>query len=377
MPRLSEDEARVLISRAFLQAGVSTLGIREAAASHLVLTEMMGIHTHGIARVSSYIARIRAGGIDPSAVPQAMHLAPALRLMDAKAALGVAVAQIALSEAMAAARSTGVAACFVRGATHFGAIAPCLWIAAEAGFASVITSNSAPMLAPPGGREVRVGNAPFGIGLPHGGGRHVMLDMALSVAARSKLRRAAECGEAIPDDWALDAEGRPTTDPEAALKGVLQAIGGSKGAALAVTLDLLAAGLSGAAMLSEVVDNHKEPGVVPNVGQLFILIDARAPDAAQGLDDRLDRAARIVAETPPVAGGPRQDCRARGQSPRSGARGRRAWSLRPTLGRIAGARRLTACMRMPIGPCVVRPRPRSSVISRMACRNCATSASVL
>lgn len=304
MPVLTEHDARALVARAFAQAGVSGPGMAEAAAQHLVLTEMMGIHTHGLSRVGSYIARIAAGGIDPAAVPVVGAPAPALRLMDAGAALGAAVAQRALAEAMAAARDTGIAACFVRNATHFGAIAPALWIAAEAGFASVIASNSAPMLAPPGGREVRVGNAPFGIGVPHADGRHVMLDMALSVAARSRLRGAAARGEAIPDTWATDADGIPTTDPQAALKGVLQAIGGRKGAALAVTLDLFAAGLAGAAMLSEVADNHKDPGARPDVGQVFIVIDTSRLASPEELAARLDRAARIVAETPPVAGGP-------------------------------------------------------------------------
>lgn len=304
MPKMTETEARTLVARAFARAGVSGPMMAQDAATHLVLTEMMGIRTHGIARVPSYIDRIRAGGIDPAAVPAVHRPAPALCVMDARAGLGAAVAQKAVAAAMHAARTTGIAACFVRNATHFGAVAPALWVAAEAGFASFITSNSAPMIAPPGGRAARVGNAPTGIGLPHGAGRHVMLDMALSVAARSKLRGAATRGETIPDTWALDPEGKPTTDPKAALAGVLQAIGGPKGAALAMTLDLLAAGLSGAAMLCEVADNHRDPSARPDVGQLYIVIDTARLMPASDLDARLDRAAAIVAATPPAVGGP-------------------------------------------------------------------------
>ncbi len=304
MPVLTEQEARALVARAFFNAGVTAPGVAEDAARHLVLTEMMGISTHGIARVGSYIGRIVAGGIDLGAVPVITTPAPALCQMDAKGGLGAAMAQRALAEAMARATTTGIAACFLRGGTHFGAIAPCLLVAAEAGFASFITANSAPMLAPPGGREPRVGNAPFGIGVPHGAGRHLMLDMALSVAARSKLRGAANRGETIHDTWATDAEGRPTTDPKAALAGVLQAIGGPKGAALALSLDLFAAGLSGAAMLSDVVDAHADPVSKPDVGQLYIVINAGMLMPAATLDARLDHAARIVADTPPLAGGP-------------------------------------------------------------------------
>lgn len=304
MPILTESEAQSLVTRGFVRAGVTAPGMAEAAATHLVLTEMMGITTHGLSRVASYIGRIRAGGIDPAVVPSFTAPAPALLQMDAGAGLGAGVAQIAVARTMEAARETGIAACFTRNATHFGAVAPLNWLAAEAGFASFITANSAPMLAPPGGRVVTVGNAPTGIGLPHAGGRHVILDMALSVAARSKLRGAAARGETIPDSWALDADGRPTTDPQAALRGVLQAIGGRKGAALAVSLDLLAAGLAGAAMLTDVGDNHADPSRRPDVGQLYILIDAARLMSPEALAERLDHAADIVARTPPVTGGP-------------------------------------------------------------------------
>jgi LDH2 family malate/lactate/ureidoglycolate dehydrogenase len=303
MPVLTEQEARALTARAFARAGVVP-DLAEAAALHLTLTEMMGITTHGLSRVSSYVGRIRAGGIDAGARPLFEAVAPALIRGDAAQGLGAGVAQLALARTMEAAREAGIAACFLRNATHFGAIAPLSLVAAEAGFASLITANSAPMLAPPGGRGVAVGNAPTGIGLPHAGGRHVILDMALSVAARSKLRGAAERGEEVPDSWALDAAGRPTTDPRAALKGVLQAIGGRKGAALAVTLDLLAAGLAGAAMLSDVGDNHADPSRRPDVGQMFILIDAARQMPPEVLAQRLDHAAGMLGAVPPVPGGP-------------------------------------------------------------------------
>ncbi|NKX44540.1 Ldh family oxidoreductase [Roseicyclus persicicus] len=304
MPRLSEGEARVLATRAFFHAGVAAPGLAEAAADSLVLAEMMGIPTHGLARVGACVQRLAAGGMDAAARPEITAPAPALRLIDARAALGPGVAMQALHATMEAARDTGMAGAFLRNATHLGALAPLLWTAAEAGFATIVTSNAAPMLAPPGGRAARVGNSPLGIGLPHAGGRHVMLDMALSVAARSKVRAAAQAGRPIPETWATDAEGRPTTDAQAAMAGLMQAIGGPKGAALAVTLDLLAAGLAGAAMLSEVPDTHKDAAAVPNLGQMILVIDAARLAPPAELAARLDRAAGIVGSTPPVAGGP-------------------------------------------------------------------------
>ncbi|MGP1358677.1 Ldh family oxidoreductase, partial [Roseicyclus sp.] len=235
MERVTVEEARALAVRAFRLAGVGA-DIAGDGAEALLLAEMMGIPTHGLARVPLCVARLRAGGMDPSAVPDVTAPAPALRLIDARHALGPGAAMQALRHAIEAARETGLGGAFLRNATHLGALSPLLWTAAEAGFACIVTSNTTPMLAPPGGRAARVGNSPLGIGLPHAGGRHVLLDMALTVAARSKVRKAAQSGEAIPETWATDAEGRPTTDARAAMAGLMQAIGGAKGAALAVTL---------------------------------------------------------------------------------------------------------------------------------------------
>lgn len=303
MERVTVEEARALAVRAFRLAGVGA-DIAGDGAEALLLAEMMGIPTHGLARVPLCVARLRAGGMDPSAVPDVTAPAPALRLIDARHALGPGAAMQALRHAIEAARETGLGGAFLRNATHLGALSPLLWTAAEAGFACIVTSNTTPMLAPPGGRAARVGNSPLGIGLPHAGGRHVLLDMALTVAARSKVRKAAQSGEAIPETWATDAEGRPTTDARAAMAGLMQAIGGAKGAALAVTLDLLAATLAGAAMLSEIPDTHADPAARPGLGQMILAIDARALIAPDALAARIDAAAAILAATPPAGDGP-------------------------------------------------------------------------
>lgn len=304
MPVLHETQARALVARAFSRAGGVTPDLAADAAQALVLTEMMGITTHGMGRVGTYVARLVAGGMNPAARPAITAPAPALRLMDGQSGLGAGVAIQALRAGMEAAAEMGMAGVFVHRATNFGAIAPLLYIAAEAGFAAIITSNTAPMIAPPGGRAARLGNAPLGIGLPHAAGRHLMLDMAMSVVARSRLRAALSRGEAVPDSWAIDADGRPTTDPRAAMAGVLQAIGGAKGAALAASLDIFAAGLAGAAMLSEIPDTHKDPGAEPDLAQMFLLIDAERLQPRAALSARIDAAAAIHAHTPPIDGHP-------------------------------------------------------------------------
>jgi LDH2 family malate/lactate/ureidoglycolate dehydrogenase len=273
--RIEAAHARALASTAFRRAGVAEQAA-DAAADVLVMTEMMGISTHGLNRVETYCTRIAAGGIDPHAVIEVRTPALALRRVDGRNGLGPVTAIRALAEGQAAARAAGVGAVFVKGATHIGALAPYLWRATQAGFAAIITTATAPMIAPPGGKHALIGNNPIGIGVPIDGHDPVLLDMALSVVARSRVRAAQNAGTPIPAEWALDAHGHPTTDPAEALKGVMQAIGGAKGANLALCLDLLAGGLSGAVTLGKIADQHKTPSRTQGLGLMFLLIDVQA-----------------------------------------------------------------------------------------------------
>ncbi|MEM1430404.1 MAG: Ldh family oxidoreductase [Pseudomonadota bacterium] len=297
--QLSFDAAQAVARLAFQRAGVPEAAAEDAARI-LTLAEAMGLATHGLGRVRLYCDRIAAGGIAPAARITVEAPAPALRRIDGRNGLGPAVAEAARRAATDAARATGIGAAFVRNGTHLGALAPYLWLAAEQGFAALVTTNTAPMIAPAGGRAPRVGNNPLGIALPHPEGRHVMLDMALSMAARSRIRAAATAGQPIPEGWATDADGHPTTDSNAAMRGLLSAIGGAKGAHLAVMLDMLAGGLSGAAMLNEIPSLLETPSAQQNLGQMLVLIDAECLLPAGERAARLDAAAAIVARTPAV-----------------------------------------------------------------------------
>jgi LDH2 family malate/lactate/ureidoglycolate dehydrogenase len=186
----------------------------------------------------------------------------------------------------------------VRNANHFGAIAPYCFLAAQEGFATIIGSNASTTIAPTGGRATRLGNNPLAIGVPRPGGRPVILDMAMSVVARGKIRAALERGERIPDTWATDREGKATTDPKSALEGFLLPFGGYKGYGLALMVDLLAGVLSGAAYLTHVnswVDAPQSPG---NLGHFFIAIDTAPLGSAEWLAERAADFAHIVHDTP-------------------------------------------------------------------------------
>ena len=175
---------------------------------------------------------------------------------------------------MALARETGVGIAFARASNHFGPVAPYSLIAAEAGFASIIGSNASTTIAPWGGRDARLGNSPVGFCVPNPGGQPIILDMALSVVARAKIRNAAKRGESIPPTWATDKDGQPTTDPKAALDGFLLPIGGHKGYGLALIVDLFAGLLSGAAFLTHVGSWSDNPEAPSDLGHFFFVIDA-------------------------------------------------------------------------------------------------------
>lgn len=299
MGRLSLAAATTLAVKAFVAAGVPPKQA-EAAAEILVLAEAMGITTHGLGRVTDYIGRIRAGGIDPTACGAVTRLLPALCRVDGANGLGPAVMQSALTEAITSASSCGVGAVFVGGSGHVGALAPYLYLAAEAGFAAFVTTTTAPMIAPAGGRSARIGNNPLGLAIPDPDGDHVLLDMALSVVSRSRVRAAQKAGQSIPETWASDANGHPTTDPAQALEGLMLAIGGDKGANLALCLDLMASTLSGSAMLSEIPNAANNPGEPQNLGQMLMLVNADALTEPEERSTRLANARRLIETTVPI-----------------------------------------------------------------------------
>jgi LDH2 family malate/lactate/ureidoglycolate dehydrogenase len=248
--------------------------------------------------MESYGERLAIGGINPRAAIRIEQVAPSIVTVDGDNGLGPVVGMRALRAAMERARETGVGIAFARNSNHFGAIGPYCHLAAEDGFASIIGSNSTATIAPTGGREARVGNSPLGFGVPHPGGRPIILDMALSVVARARIRNALLRGEPIPDTWATDTAGRPTTDPQKALDGFLSPIGGYKGYGLALIVDLFAGLLGNAAYLTHVKSWTDEPESPQNLGHFFVLIDTRRLGPPEWLAARMADFESILHATP-------------------------------------------------------------------------------
>jgi LDH2 family malate/lactate/ureidoglycolate dehydrogenase len=251
-----------------------------------------------VLRLESYGERLRSGAMDARARIVVEDLAPALARVDGANAVGPLVGRRALREAMTRARAHGVGIAFARNSNHFGAIAPYCLLAADEGFASMICSNASVTIAPTGAAETRLGNNPLGFGVPRPGGRPVILDMAMSVVARGKIRAALRKGEKIPDSWATDRQGRATTDPKAALDGFLLPFGGYKGYGLALVVDLLAGVLSDAAYLTHVNSWLDDPGKPGNLGHFFMLLDTRVLGSSEWLADRVGDFAAIIHDAP-------------------------------------------------------------------------------
>jgi LDH2 family malate/lactate/ureidoglycolate dehydrogenase len=173
-------------------------------------------------------------------------------------------------------------------------------MAAEAGFASIIGSNATTTIAPWGGSDARLGNSPVGFGVPNPGGNPFLLDMAISVAARAKIRTALKRGEPIPDTWATDKLGHATTDPAQALDGFLLPIGGHKGYGLALLVDLFSGLLSDAAYLTRVKSWVDAPDQPQNLGHFYILINTKLLGSTAWLTRRMNDFAAILHDSPPA-----------------------------------------------------------------------------
>jgi LDH2 family malate/lactate/ureidoglycolate dehydrogenase len=312
---LSEDDL-LHLARDALQAE----GVPEAdaisAARILVLADLFGVSTHGVDRIPAYSNRLRIGGINATPSIDIKRVSPSLIRIDGDNGLGPVIGLEALRAAMDAATETGVAMAFVRGSNHFGPIMPYAYLACERGFASVIASNATTTIAPSGGRESRLGNNPLGMGVPNPGGDPIILDMAMSVVARAKIRLAAQKGEAIPATWATDRDGRATTDPNAALSGFLSPIGGYKGYGLALMVDLFAGLLSDAAYLTHVSSWADAPEAPQNLGHFFLVIDTKRLGSTEWLHAAMSDFRSILVETP--ATDPDQPVRVPGETEMKG-----------------------------------------------------------
>jgi LDH2 family malate/lactate/ureidoglycolate dehydrogenase len=269
--RIDARRLTAFVAEIFAALGITSTDARLVAAD-LVTADLEGITSHGVMLVPLYVDRILHGSVSKRSRGEVVSDRGAAIVLDAGHALGQLTARQAVALALARARDIGAAVVAVRNAFHFGTAGRHARSMAEQGCIGVVVSNTRPLMPPPGGAEAIVGNNPVAIALPTNGDHPVEVDMALSATAMGKIRLAATEGQSIPEGWAVDSEGRPTTDPGEAIKGMLLPAAGPKGFGLAFVLDLLCGGLSDGAVGAEVRPLYGDPAVPYGCSQLFMAI---------------------------------------------------------------------------------------------------------
>ena len=239
----------------FCEAALRTADVpaEDAAliADTLVQADLRGVYSHGIQVLHRYVRGLKHG-INPRPDVTTVVDAGALAVLDGDCGMGQVVSVQAMELAIAKAGQHGIAAVAVRNSNHMGALAYYGMMAVDRGMIGVCTTNALAIMAPWGGLTETLGNNPICMAMPAGRTYPILLDMAVSTAARSKIRVAASQGTKIPLGWALDREGQPTEDPEEGLKGLVAPMSGAKGFGLAVAMEALTAVLTGGLMGKEV-----------------------------------------------------------------------------------------------------------------------------
>ena len=268
---ISVAEATALAVDALTAHGVPA-DLAPLAARALVMADQDGLPSHGLQRMGFYMAQARAGKVVAGARPQVTRDGAVVRV-DAGFGLSFAAVALGAEAAQAVARELGVAIVSIGRSHHFGVAGQPVEDLARAGFIALAFSNSPAAMAPWGGAQALYGTNPVAFAVPRAGAEPLVIDLSLSHVARGKVMLAQKRGEPIPEGWALDAEGRPTTDADAAMAGTMVPAGGAKGAALALMVELLTAGLAGANFAYQASSLFDDKGPPPNLAHLLLVID--------------------------------------------------------------------------------------------------------
>lgn len=270
--RLTLPEAKALAYDALLASRTSPENARSTARA-LVAAEADGQKGHGLSRVPTYAAQSRNGKVDGHARPAATQVAPSVLRVDAAFGFAYPALDLAIEASMELARVQGVAIAAICRSHHFGQAGATVERLAERGFVALLLGNAPRAMAFWGGKRPMMGTNPIAFASPLPGGPPLVIDMALSEVARGRIMAAEKAGERIPEGWALDPDGNPTTDPAAALKGSMLPIGGAKGSALALMVEVMSAALTSSHFGWEASSFLDDKGPPPNVGQILLTID--------------------------------------------------------------------------------------------------------
>ena len=269
--QLSLEQLRQLVVNALKRHNTSEENAA-AVARALVAAEADGLAGHGLSRLPSYCAQAASGKVDGHAVPVATRVADAAIRIDARHGFAFGALVLAVEELCRLTPKTGIAVAAVTHSHHCGAAGYHVEALARAGLVGLLFANTPRAIAPWGGKTGVFGTNPIAFAAPRKEKDPLVIDLSLSKVARGKIMVAKQRQESIPEGWALDSEGRPTTDPEAALSGTMLPMGNAKGAALVLMVEILAAALTGAHFGFEASSFFTAKEEPPNVGQLLLAL---------------------------------------------------------------------------------------------------------
>ena len=272
MPELTLAQATEAVAAALTRCRTAPDNARSVAKA-LVAAEAEGLKGHGLSRVPTYAAQAKVGKVEGFAKPTLEWRRPAVAAIDAQNGFAYPAIDLAVATLPRAARQNGIASAAVRRSHHCGAAGHPVERLAEVGLVALMFANTPAAIAPWGGAIGLFGTNPIAFACPLPARPPIVVDLSLSKVARGNILAAKQKGEAIPAGWALDAQGKPTTDPAAALAGTMLPLGDAKGTALALMVELLAAGLTGANFAAGASSFLDAEGPPPGTGQLLIAFD--------------------------------------------------------------------------------------------------------
>lgn len=272
---LSLSDATTLVQNAFESVGVSPSAAASVAQA-LVNAEADGQVGHGLSRLSDYLAQVQSGKINKDAQITTKAVHPSAFLTDADCGLAYPAVDDAIAHGIGAAQTYGISAMAITNSHHCGSLSLHVEKIAQSGCIGLMVTNAPPAIAPWGGQKPVFGTNPIAFAVPRLGQDPLVIDMSLSVVARGKVMHAAKMGKPIPDGWAIDQDGHPTTDAHKALAGSMLPIGGPKGTALALMVEILAAAMTGANFSFQASSFFAPDGPPPKVGHYLIAIKPMA-----------------------------------------------------------------------------------------------------
>lgn len=302
--RYAAADLRVFCAQALERAGARP-GDATVVAEALVAADLRGVHSHGALRIGIYVDRLRSGSINPQAELAIVRDTGPVVVADAQAGPGIAMATRAMDLAIARAQAHGIGTVSVRNSNHCGMLAYFAMRALPAGAVGIAATNGDSLVAPWGARARFLGTNPFAVAVPAHDEPPVVVDMATSVVAHARIKSAFDRGESIPEGWAVDVAGRPTTDAALAMAGALLTFGAFKGSGISILVDLLAGILPGGRSGPEVVPLYQRLDEPQGVGHLFMALHVAAFDSLEAFTRRVDELVRRIRALPPAEGAPR------------------------------------------------------------------------